>query len=86
MSELEGERPRAGFILRPQLHIVDARGRESVPSARTIRSPVWPGPGATERACASPTRVIVFVALLVAFDVRLAGMPLPQGQGAFHSG
>jgi exopolysaccharide biosynthesis polyprenyl glycosylphosphotransferase len=77
MSELEGELPRAGFILRTKLHIVDTPGRETVPAAR--RRPesglAW---ARRYRARLRITdTVMVFAALLVAFVVRLAGAPLP---------
>ncbi|HUG51696.1 MAG TPA: sugar transferase, partial [Terrimesophilobacter sp.] len=78
MSELEGELPRAGFILRPKLHIVDTRRRETVPMARTRPESGLAWARRYRARLRITDAVIVFAALLVAFVVRLAGTPLPE--------
>jgi exopolysaccharide biosynthesis polyprenyl glycosylphosphotransferase len=78
MSELEGELPRAGFILRPKLHIVGAHGRETVPSARTRPESGLAWARRYRARLLVTDTVVVFAALFVAFGVRLTGGPLPE--------
>ena len=79
MSELESDLGHvAGFTLRPRLHIVDARERELVASARTRPESglAW---ARRYRARLQVTDTgVVLAALLIALVVRLPGTPLPE--------